>query len=168
MLVIVDSGNPQDAPAMRKVLAEFPSPVIFCGREIGESLPFPGAAIDKDFAWTPAHPIADAYHAFRSGTYDFPSYDLAAALYAVHSDKNFFQLSEPGAIALNDDATMKFAPGPGKVRSLIPDPTRKQDILQLFVEVSSAKPVIPTPRVRRPDAGKASPAPAAITKKPGS
>ncbi len=113
---------------MRKVLAEFPSPVNFCGREIGESLPFPGAAIDKEFAWAPAHPIADAYHAFRSGDYDFPSYDLAAALYAVHPDKDFFKVSESGDIALSDDGGMKFTPGSGKVKSLVFDPLKKDEI----------------------------------------
>jgi hypothetical protein len=150
MLVVVDSGTPQDAPAMRKVLADFPSPVIFCGREIGESLPFPGARIDKEFAWTPAHPIADAYHAFRSGDYDFPSYDLAAALYAVHPDKELFKISDGGDIALSDDGSMKFVPGSGKVKSLVFDPSKKDEILQTFVSVTSAKPVIPAPRVRRP------------------
>jgi hypothetical protein len=155
MLVIVDSGAPQDVPAMRKVLAEFAAPVIFCGREIGEALQFPGAGIDKDFAWATAHPIMDAYHAFRGGVYDFPSYDLAAALYAVHPDKEFFKLSEAGNIVLSDDGSMKFAPGPGKVRSLVLDPAQKENILQTFVEVSSAKPVVPAPRGRRAAAGKA-------------
>jgi hypothetical protein len=150
MLVVVDSGTPQDVPAMRKVLTEIPVPVIFCGREIGESLPFPGASIDKEFAWAPAHPIADAYHAFRQGDYDFPSYDLAAALYAVHPDKDFFKLSESGDIALGADGTMKFAPGSGKVKSLVFDPAKKDEILQTFMSVASAKPVIPTPRARRP------------------
>jgi hypothetical protein len=32
MLVVVDSGEPQDVPAMRKVLLEFPAPLVFCGK----------------------------------------------------------------------------------------------------------------------------------------
>jgi hypothetical protein len=154
VLVIVDSGNPQDVPALRRVLTDFPSPVIFCGREIGDALPFPGTAIDKEFAWAPAHPIADAYHAFKAGTYDFPCYDLAASLYAVHSGKAFFKLSDTGNIVANVDGTMKFVLGPGKVKSLVFDASRKEEILKTFVEVSSAKPVVPTPRVRRPAADK--------------
>jgi hypothetical protein len=149
-LVIVDSGAPQDVPAMRRVLAEFPAPIVFCAREIGEALPFPGASIDKDFSWAPAHPIADAYHAFRSGVYDFPSYDLAAALYAVHPDKNFFGVTEGGDIRIGSDGSMQFAGGEGKMRSLAFDPAKKQEILDVFVAVSSAKPVVPTPRVRKP------------------
>jgi purine nucleosidase len=160
MLVVVDSGNPQDVPAMRKVLAEFPAPVVFSGRDIGQALPFPGACIDKDFAWTPAHPIVDAYHAFRPGVYDFPSHDLAAALYAVHPDKDFFKLSDAGTIVLGDDGIMKFAAGAGKTRSLIFDPSRMQAVLQTFVEVASAKPVIPQPRRPRSADGKAGAKPA--------
>jgi hypothetical protein len=164
MLVVVDSSEAQDAPAMRKVLMEFPSPIVFCGREVGEALPFPGASIEKDFGWAPAHPIVDAYHAFRSGIYDFPSYDLAAALHAVHPDKGFFKLSDAGGITVGDDGQMKFA-GTGKVRSLIIDPARKDAVLQTFVAMASAKPVAPQQRFRppaadakadpaRPDAGK--------------
>jgi hypothetical protein len=149
MLVIVDSGTPQDIPAVSKILTDFPAPIVFCGREIGEALMFPGQDIEKNFAWTPAHPIADAYHAFREGIYDFPSYDLAAALYAIHPEKNFFTLSGAGTI---DPSTMKFVLGEGPVRSLILDSTRKPEILQTLIEVSSAKPVIPTPRRRPADA----------------
>jgi hypothetical protein len=149
MLVVVDSGTLQDVPAMRKVLAEFPAPIVFCGREVGEALQFPGASIDKDFAWAPAHPVADAYHAFRTGVYDFPSHDLAAMLYAVHPDKSYFKVSDAGSIATGEDGSMKFVPGAGKVRSLIFDATQKEAILETFVQVTSAKPVVPTPRGRQ-------------------
>ena len=143
MLVVVDSDEPQDVPAMRKVMAEFPSPIVLCGKEIGEALPFPGASIEKDFGWAPAHPVVDAYHAFRDGVYDFPSYDLVAALYAVHPDKGFFKLSDAA----------------GKVRSLIFDPSQKDAIIQAFVSTASAKPVAPQQRFRPPAAadGKAAP-----------
>ena len=148
MLVVVDSGEPQDVPAMRKVLAEFPAPIIFCGREIGEALQFPGSSIAENFSWTKAHPIVDAYHAFQSGVYDFPSYDLAAALYAVHPEKNFFPVSDTGNLAVTGDGSFKFSRGAGNVRLLAFDPARKKDILQTFVEVASAKPVVPTLRTR--------------------
>ena len=47
-LVIVDSGAPQqDVPALRKVLAEWPTPIIFCGKEVGGALPFPARASKK-------------------------------------------------------------------------------------------------------------------------
>ena len=64
-LVIVDSGTPyNDAAAIRRVIAEWPTPVFFCPKEVGDALKFPGAQLDKDFAWAPAHPIVDAYKAY--------------------------------------------------------------------------------------------------------
>lgn len=152
MLVVVDSGEPQDVPAMRKVLAEFPAPIVFCGKEVGDTLPFPGASMDKEFAWSPAHPVLDAYHAFRPGVYDFPSYDLAAVLHAVHPDNGFFGLSEPGGIAAGDDGRMRFTAGVGKVKALTVDPAKKEKIVQAFVELASAKIPAPQQRFRPPSA----------------
>ena len=43
-------------------------------------------AVDKEFAWAPAHPVVDAYRAFKPMPYDAPSHDLAAIHYAVHPD----------------------------------------------------------------------------------
>jgi hypothetical protein len=152
-LVIVDSGAPQrDVPAVRKVLAEWPTPIFFCGREVGETLPFPGACIEKDFAWAPAHPVVDAYRAYKTMPYDAPSYDLAAVHYAVHPDSGFFQLSDAGTVSVADDGGMKFAAGGGNVRSLIVDSSKKSQIIQAFVEVASAKPVAPQQRFRQTNA----------------
>jgi hypothetical protein len=47
-------------------------------KDVGEARPFPGAAVEKAFAWAPAHLVADAYRAFKPMPYDAPAYDLAA------------------------------------------------------------------------------------------
>ena len=60
------------------ILSAWPSPIIFCGREVGQALAFPGAALDKSFGWAPAHPAADAYRAFAPMPYDAPMDDVAA------------------------------------------------------------------------------------------
>jgi hypothetical protein len=147
-LVIVDASK-QDAPAMRKVLAEFPSPIFYCPKQVGDALPFPGESLDKEFAWAPAHPIVDAIKAYKSGSYNPPTYDMAAALYAVHPDKGFFQLSEPGSLNVSDDGALRFAPSAnGKVRTLIADPAQKEKIIQAYVELASAKPPVPQQRFR--------------------
>jgi hypothetical protein len=148
-LAIVDAGVPQqDVPTIRKVLAEWPTPIFFCGKEVGEALPFPGTSIDKDFAWAPAHPVADAYRAHKAMPYDAPSYDLAAAHYAVHPDSGFFQLLDAGTVSVGDDGRMKFSVGGGDVRSLTVDPSKKDQIIQAFVAIASAKPPEPQQRFR--------------------
>jgi len=129
-LVLVDStALRQDEPALQKILAEWPTPIFSCGKEVGESLPFPAPSIEKDFSWTQAHPVVDAYRAFHPMPYDAPAYDLAAAHFAVHPDSGFFDLSEPDA---------------HNVRRLVVDQSKHEQILQTFIEIASAKP--PAPR----------------------
>jgi len=149
-LVIVDAGEKQDAPALRKVLAEWPGPVFYCGKEVGDALPFPGERIAKDFAWSPSHPVVDAYRA--AGVQDAPSYDLGAAHFAVHPDSKFFTL-ESGSLAVADDGSMKFAAGSGKVQSLKLDSSKKAELVEAFVTLASAKPAAPQQRGRPPQKG---------------
>lgn len=68
--VLVVSECKQDAVAMRRILAEWPTPIVFCGSDIGKALPYPGASIDQDFAWTKAHPVADFYRGAKPMPYD--------------------------------------------------------------------------------------------------
>ncbi len=147
MLVI--SGDVPDVPAARQLLAAWPAPVVLCGKEVGDALPFPGASMDKEFAWSPAHPVVDAYRAARPMPYDAPSQDLAAVFHAVHPDAGLFKISDPGTIEFAGDGRSTFTPTPGgKHRQLIVDPDKKEKIIQTFVEIASAKPV-PRTQFRR-------------------
>lgn len=139
-----------DIPAARKLFAEWPTSIILSGSEIGDALPFPAASIEKDFAWSPNHPVVDAYKAFRPMPYDAPTGDMSAVLYAVHSQDGYFKLSEPGTITVMDDGRTKFTPSAqGKHRYLILDPAQKERILKVYTEVASAKPVVRAPRFPR-------------------
>lgn len=152
-LVVVDSGERQrDVPAIRRILAEWPTPIFYCGKAIGDTLRFPGARIAKDFSWTPAHPAAEAYAAAQPMPYDAPAYDLAAAHFAVHPDSGFFQLSPEGSVTVAADGAMRFAPSGGKIRSLAVDPAKAEQAIQAFVALAAAKPIAPPQRFRRPDA----------------
>jgi hypothetical protein len=149
-LVLVDTGEPhQDVPALRTLIAEWPTPVFLCGREVGDALSFPGASIDKDFAWASTHPVVDAYRAFKAMPYDAPSHDLAAVYFASQPDAEFFQLSEPGSVTVSDAGRMSFAVGgKGTVRSLSVAPAKRAQALQALVEVASAQPAAPNRRGR--------------------
>ncbi|MDE3197040.1 MAG: hypothetical protein KGN84_11885 [Acidobacteriota bacterium] len=148
-LVIVDTQQP-DIPAIRRVLAEFPAPAVFCPRAVGEAILFPYAALDKDFSWAPHHPIVDALKAYKQGPYDTPTYDMAAALFAVHPDQGYFGLSADGTIEVADNGSLGFKPGAGKMKSLLFDPAQKDRLLQSYVELASAKPPAPQQRRKRP------------------
>lgn len=145
-LVIVDAGTPyNDAASLRRIVAEWPTPVFFCPKEVGDALRFPGAQLDKDFAWAPSNPVADAYKSYHPMPYDAPLYDLAATHYAIHPESGFFELSAAGTIDVGDDGSMKFAPGAGDAKSLGIVAAKKDELLTALIDVSTAKPVAPAP-----------------------
>lgn len=144
-----------DVAAARKVFAEWPTPVVVAGPEIGDTLLFPGASIEKDFAWSASHPVVDAYRAYKAMPYDAPTYAIAPLLFAVREKEAYFKLSEPGTISVTDDGRTKFTASPeGKHRYLIVDPEQKERVLKAYVELASAKPVERRPRFRKEDAKK--------------
>jgi hypothetical protein len=151
-LVVVDNGAPQRDPAsLRKVIASWPTPVFYCGPEAGEQAIFPGSAIEKDFAWSTAHPIVEAYRAYKAMPYDAPGWDIAAAHYAVHPDSGFFGVSEAGTLSVDEQGRMRFAVGgEGTVRGLSVVPEKRDELMGAVVAMVSAKPVPPQQRFRPP------------------
>jgi hypothetical protein len=144
-----EAGVRTDIAAARKLLAEWPTPIVAVGTEVGATIPYPGDSIDKDFAWAQNHPLVDAYKAFKPMPYDAVTPGMAAALYAAQPDDGYFKLSEPGTISILDDGRTKFTPGAdGRHQYLIADPAQKEKIQKLYVELVSAKPVPPAPRGR--------------------
>jgi hypothetical protein len=144
-----DNSIRTDVAAARKLFAEWPTPIIAVGSEVGEAVPYPGESIDKDYAWAHDHPLVDAYKAFKPMPYDAVTPGMAAALYAAHPDDGYFKLSDPGTITVLDDGRTKFTPGAGgKHQYLIADPGQKEKIQKLYVDLISVKPVPPAPRGR--------------------
>jgi len=137
----VDPRVKADVAAAKRLLAEWPTPIVAVGTEVGDGLPFPGSSIEKDFAWAPAHPIVDAYRAFQTMPYDAPVPSMAAVLYAVRPD-GYFKLSAPGTIGVLDDGRTRFTPAAdGRHRYLVIDPAQKERVIQTYTELVSAKPV---------------------------
>ena len=136
-----DSNIVSDLPAARKLFAEWPTPIVAVGSEVGTALPYPGASIEKDFAWAPTHPVVDAYRAAKTMPYDAPATALAAVLQAVHPDDGYFKVSEPGTIEVLDDGRTRFQPGAnGKHRHVIVDPAQRERILGLYTALVAAPP----------------------------
>lgn len=140
-----------DIAAARKVLAEWPSPIVFAPVELGAQVPFPGDSIEKDFAWSPAHPVVDAYKAFQPMPYDAPTTYMAAVLHSVRPNEKYFNVSEPGTVTVRDDGAVTFTAGAnGKHRYITVDPSQKDRIIKTYIELASAKPVVRQPRRRPP------------------
>lgn len=140
------NGGPEstikgDVAAARRFFADWPGPIVAVGSEVGEALPYPGATIEEDFAWAPAHPVADAYRLGKPMPYDAPVPALAAMLYAVHPDDGYFKVSDPGTITVLEDGRTTFTPSPtGKHRYLIVDPEQKDRVIKIYREMASSKP----------------------------
>lgn len=136
-----ESSIKSDVAAARRLFAEWPTPIVMVGTEVGEALAYPAASIEKDFAWSPAHPVVEAYRAFKPMPYDAPAPALAAVLYAVQPDEGYFTLSEPGTISVLDDGRTRFAPqAGGKHRYLIVDPAQKARVLTQYTSLVAAQP----------------------------
>lgn len=150
------NGGPEpaiqaDIAAAKKLFAEWPGQIVAVGPDVGEALPFPSASLEKEFAWSPSHPIVDAYRAYKPMPYDAPSTSMAAVLHAVRPQEKYFKISDPGTISVADDGRTRFTPAAdGRHRFLVVDPVQKDRILAAYVELASTKPVPPGQRFRPP------------------
>jgi hypothetical protein len=162
-LVIADPKIPSDAAERancQKMLEEWPSPIYFCGGEIGEAIKFPGASIEKEFSGPKANPIADAYRAFGEMPYDAPALSADAGLFAVRLKANLFQVSEPGTLRISAAGKLELEPSPaGKHHRVSVDEAQKANVVKALTELASAPPRPPTGRGRRGQAVDATPAP---------
>jgi Inosine-uridine preferring nucleoside hydrolase len=148
-----------DVQAARKLFREWPTPIVAAGAEIGDALRFPAASIEKDFAWTLDHPVADAYRAFQAMPYDAPAAAMSAVLHAARPNEGYFKLSEPGTITVLDDGRTQFTPSAqGRHRHLILDPAQKERVVKVYTEIASARPVPRQPRFRPQPKKQAAPA----------
>jgi len=150
------SGPPEsaitcDIAAARKLFAEWPTPIVVSGNEVGLALPFPASSIEKDFAWSQAHPVVDAYRAYKPMPYDAPSWAMTAVLYAIRPQEGYFKLSEPGTVTVLDDGRTRFtASAGGKHRYLVADPAQKDRVIQTYTDIASLKPAGRPQRFRPP------------------
>lgn len=144
-----------DVAAARKVFAEWPTPIYSVSAEVGAAIPFPGASIDKDFvAVNPDHPLIAAYRAYKPMPYDTPAPAMVATLYAARPKEGYFKVSDRGTIAIRSDGHATFTPSPqGTHYCLTADPEKRDKVVQTWVELASAKPVLPQ-RFRPPAAVK--------------
>jgi hypothetical protein len=98
--------------------------VVVAAEEGGAPL-YPASSIEKDFSWSPAHPVVAAYRAYRPMPYDAGTSSMAAVLYAVHPDAPYFKAQGTG----------------GRIRRVMLDKDRKDAVVKIYTEIASTKPV---------------------------
>lgn len=138
-----------DVAAARRLFSQWPTPLIAVGSEVGEALAYPTSNLDRDLAWSPAHPVAAACRSRDPLPRTVPTAALAAMLHAVHPEAAFFKLSEPGTISVLDDGRTRFTAGKGEHRYLIVDLAQRARVAEQFAALVSATPA-PRPVRRAP------------------
>jgi hypothetical protein len=156
LLVVAAGAYPEGRPdprikadiaAARQLFAQWPTPIVAVGMEVGDALPYAGHSIEADFSWSPAHPVVAAYHTFRPPPYDAPGQAMAAVLYAANRKEGYFKVSEPGTIEVLDDGRTRFRmSAEGKHRYLLVDASQKERVLKAYTELAATKPTPPAGR----------------------
>ncbi|MCX7818408.1 MAG: nucleoside hydrolase [Kiritimatiellae bacterium] len=131
----------KDIPAAQIVAAQWPTPVVWSGFEIGIALPYPASSIERDYRYVAHHPLAEAYVLYQPPPHNRPTWDLTSALYAVRPDRGYFELSEPGRVVVEDNGLTRFEPSPdGRHRYLVLRPEQVARVTEALVLLASQPP----------------------------
>jgi purine nucleosidase len=129
-----------DIDSARKLFTDSPAPIVFSGYEVGSAILYPAASIQRDFAYVPHHPVADAYRDYKPMPYDRPTWDLTAVLFAVRP-KDSFSLSPRGRVSVDDQGVTTFVEDKtGPHQYLIATPQQDQHALAQMIELASRPP----------------------------
>jgi hypothetical protein len=98
-----------DPAAAATVAAQWPTPVIYSGFEVGDSI-YTGRQL---FYRTPAtNPVRAAYEKYVGFGNNRESWDITAAYYGVLGGDDMFRLSEPGRINFDAKGANTWTPAP--------------------------------------------------------
>ena len=103
----------EDLPASKKFTAEWPTPIVFSGFEVGLAVTYPAASIEKDFGYATNHPLAEAYRRYEPPPHERPCWDLTSVLYAVYPDRGYFGLSGTGRVTVEENGVTRFSAAAG-------------------------------------------------------
>jgi inosine-uridine nucleoside N-ribohydrolase len=133
-----------DIDTAHKVFADWPTPLVTSGFEIGQAIKFPAASIERDFRYVKHHPLREAYELYQKMPYDRETWDLTAVLHAVRPDRGYFGLSPPGTITVDDQQITRFAASEsGRHRYLTVTPDQITRVREALVQLASQPPTKP-------------------------
>lgn len=130
-----------DIDAANKVFADWPTPIVTSGFEIGQAIKFPAQSIERDFSYVPHHPLREAYELYQKMPYDRETWDLTAVLYAVRPDRGYFGLSPAGTITTDAQQVTQFAAADsGRHRYLTATAEQVARVREALVQLASQPP----------------------------
>lgn len=130
-----------DAPAASKVFAEWPTELVTSGFEVGQAIKYPAVSIERDYRYVPHHPLKDAYERYQKMPYDRETWDLTSVLYAVRPERDYFGLSAPGKIRVDEAHVTQFTADPaGKQRYLTVNAAQIERVREALIQLASQPP----------------------------
>jgi inosine-uridine nucleoside N-ribohydrolase len=130
-----------DLPAAKKVFADWPTPLVASGFEIGQAIKYPASSIERDFRYVPQHPLREAYELYMKMPYDRETWDLTAVLYAIRPAHGYFGQSQPGTIRVDEREITQFTPSEnGRQRFLTVTPEQIVRVKEALVQLASQPP----------------------------
>ncbi len=118
---IVEFNIERDIDSARYLFWKWPGRLVMSPFELGNSIHYPYSSITSDYGWTDRHPVREAYefrdldwHQDAPPYYNMKSWDLTSVMYAVEPGANWFYVSEPGTVAVDESGKTTFTPGSGQ------------------------------------------------------
>ncbi len=128
----------KDIPAAQKLAAEWPTPQMWSGFEIGIAVPYSAQSIERDYEYVAHHPLKESYYLYEPPPHERPTWDLTSVLYAVFPNRGYFDVSENGTIKVeNDGFTSWQAQTDGVQRFLKITDQQKTRVRELFTWLCS-------------------------------
>jgi inosine-uridine nucleoside N-ribohydrolase len=130
-----------DLESARRVYADWPTPIVASGFEVGLAIKYPATSIEQDYGYVAQHPLAEAYSYYMQMPYDRETWDLTSVLYAVRPERGYFDLSPPGTVHVDDQQVTQFTPAAeGRHRYLIVSPEQIARVREALVQLASQPP----------------------------
>ena len=135
--------------SMQRLVKHWPPtvPVLWSDFHIGLSAKYPRESIARDFRYRHHHLVPEAYRLHSGPNHDRPSWDLTSVLVAVRENEGYFDYSEPGTVAIEDDGFTRFLPkAGGNHRYLKMDSRQAQRVVEVQRALVSQPPLAEVPR----------------------
>lgn len=140
-----------DLASARRLAADWPTPILWSGYEVGLAMPYPAASIEQDYRFVADHPLAESYRLYQPPPHARPTWDLSSVLAVVRPDRGYFGISPPGRVTVEADGRTTFVPAAdGRDRFLTVEGIQAARGVEAYVGLCSQPPCPPAAPPRSP------------------
>ena len=136
-----------DVPSAKKLAAQWPTPIVFSGYEIGDRIRMSPVNLKRDYRSPRAKFLRDSYERWASKAapkeglnHRRPTWDLTSVLFVLRPEegRGYFTLSEPGDVDFDANGATLFTPREdGTRRAFLVDGDARIRVGEAFVNLCS-------------------------------